>query len=340
MAEPLSIDLRKRVVDAVNGGMSRRQAAAHFRVGVSSAIRWVAQVAGDGRCRAQAARRRSSLGGDRGAGDFRSFPCSDPDGDATLPRCAAPSRPRAIPSAFRRFGASSPAAASRSKKVCARGRARSPRYPEAPSGMVRRPTRSRSRRSSSSSTRPGPPRTWRDDTGALRAASACAPPSPMAIGKRRPSSPACGSRGSSPRSSSMGRSTPRSSKPMSSNFSPRRCGRATSWSWTICRATRRRKVATLIEAAHAHLALPAALQPRLQSHREMFSKLKALLAKSRNAPSTASGAPSPIASRSLRRANRANYFEAAGYEPTMNGKRSRVYLLHRSVRLAPQTKTA
>ena len=33
MAEPLSTDLRKRVVDAVNGGMSRRQAAAHFKVG-------------------------------------------------------------------------------------------------------------------------------------------------------------------------------------------------------------------------------------------------------------------------------------------------------------------
>jgi hypothetical protein len=36
MAGPLSTDLRERVVAAVNGGMSRRQAAAHFRVGVSS----------------------------------------------------------------------------------------------------------------------------------------------------------------------------------------------------------------------------------------------------------------------------------------------------------------
>lgn len=44
MAEPLSTDLRERVVAAVRGGMSRRQAAAHFRVGVSSAIRWVAQA--------------------------------------------------------------------------------------------------------------------------------------------------------------------------------------------------------------------------------------------------------------------------------------------------------
>jgi transposase len=36
-----SIDLRERVVAEVAAGMSRRQAAAHFRVGVSSAIRWV-----------------------------------------------------------------------------------------------------------------------------------------------------------------------------------------------------------------------------------------------------------------------------------------------------------
>jgi transposase len=44
MAAALSIDLRKRVVAAVAGGMSCREAAAHFRVGVSSAIRWVAQA--------------------------------------------------------------------------------------------------------------------------------------------------------------------------------------------------------------------------------------------------------------------------------------------------------
>ncbi|WP_375167179.1 MULTISPECIES: helix-turn-helix domain-containing protein [unclassified Bradyrhizobium] len=44
MAPALSIDLRKRVVAAVEGGMSCREAAAHFRMGVSSAIRWVAQA--------------------------------------------------------------------------------------------------------------------------------------------------------------------------------------------------------------------------------------------------------------------------------------------------------
>ena len=62
MAEPLSTDLRGRVVAAVRGGMSCRQAAAHFRVGVSSAIRWVAQaeVSGDLRAKPMGGDRRSA----------------------------------------------------------------------------------------------------------------------------------------------------------------------------------------------------------------------------------------------------------------------------------------
>ena len=43
MAQALSLDLRQRVVAAVEAGASRRQAADRFGVGVSSAIRWVAQ---------------------------------------------------------------------------------------------------------------------------------------------------------------------------------------------------------------------------------------------------------------------------------------------------------
>lgn len=41
MGSAHSNDLRDRVVAAVAAGMSRRQAAAHFRVSASSAIRWV-----------------------------------------------------------------------------------------------------------------------------------------------------------------------------------------------------------------------------------------------------------------------------------------------------------
>jgi transposase len=40
MSRPLSVDLRERVVAAVDGGLSRRKAAERFGVSISSAIRW------------------------------------------------------------------------------------------------------------------------------------------------------------------------------------------------------------------------------------------------------------------------------------------------------------
>jgi transposase len=40
MAKALSVDLRRRVINAIDGGMSCRQAAEHFSVSPSSAIRW------------------------------------------------------------------------------------------------------------------------------------------------------------------------------------------------------------------------------------------------------------------------------------------------------------
>ncbi len=41
MSKPYSMDLRERVVAAVEGGLSRRKAAAHFGVSVRVAIAWV-----------------------------------------------------------------------------------------------------------------------------------------------------------------------------------------------------------------------------------------------------------------------------------------------------------
>jgi transposase len=41
MAKPYSEDLRKRVVAAVDGGVSRRQAASLFDVGISTVVHWV-----------------------------------------------------------------------------------------------------------------------------------------------------------------------------------------------------------------------------------------------------------------------------------------------------------
>jgi len=44
MGRPYSLDLRERVVAAVAKGMSRRQAAAQFGVGISTVINWVRRV--------------------------------------------------------------------------------------------------------------------------------------------------------------------------------------------------------------------------------------------------------------------------------------------------------
>jgi transposase len=41
MAKPYSDDLRKRVVAAVEGGLSRRQAASLFDLGISTVVHWV-----------------------------------------------------------------------------------------------------------------------------------------------------------------------------------------------------------------------------------------------------------------------------------------------------------
>ena len=59
MAKPLSFDLRSRVLTAIDGGLSCRQAAERFGVSASSAIRWAAlrRTVGDARPK--------RLGGDR-----------------------------------------------------------------------------------------------------------------------------------------------------------------------------------------------------------------------------------------------------------------------------------
>jgi transposase len=44
MGKPYSVDLRKRVVAAIEGGMSRNQAASQFGVAISTAIGWMQRV--------------------------------------------------------------------------------------------------------------------------------------------------------------------------------------------------------------------------------------------------------------------------------------------------------
>ena len=62
MSKALSLDLRTRVLAAVAGGLSCRQAALRFGVSASSAIRWRARE------RAQGDARPKALGGDRRSG--------------------------------------------------------------------------------------------------------------------------------------------------------------------------------------------------------------------------------------------------------------------------------
>lgn len=40
MTRPLSLDLRQRVIDAINGGLSCRAAAARFGIAPSAAVKW------------------------------------------------------------------------------------------------------------------------------------------------------------------------------------------------------------------------------------------------------------------------------------------------------------
>ena len=61
MATALSVDLRSRVIAAVDGGMSRRRAASRFGVSYSSAIRWVRQARESGAISRQS--RRAVPGG-------------------------------------------------------------------------------------------------------------------------------------------------------------------------------------------------------------------------------------------------------------------------------------
>jgi transposase len=63
MPRPYSVDLRLRAIAAVEGGLSRHQAAALFSVGVSSVIRWCQRKreTGEVKARRMGGRRPSPL---------------------------------------------------------------------------------------------------------------------------------------------------------------------------------------------------------------------------------------------------------------------------------------
>jgi transposase len=67
MAKPYSKDLRERVVAAVEGGLSRRRAAALFNLGISTVVHWVRRFRETGNVAAKpmGGDRRSRLTGER-----------------------------------------------------------------------------------------------------------------------------------------------------------------------------------------------------------------------------------------------------------------------------------
>src|SRR5262249_42124700 len=64
MPAPYSLDLRERVVDAVEAGASRRRAAGVFKVSIATVVRWTKRVAEAGNCEAL------PMGGDHRSGQI------------------------------------------------------------------------------------------------------------------------------------------------------------------------------------------------------------------------------------------------------------------------------
>ena len=96
MSKALSLDLRTRVLAAIGGGLSCRQAAERFGVSASSAIRWRARE------RVQGDARPKALGGDRRSGRIEAHAAlilalTAETPDLTLPEMQAAMAKRGVP---------------------------------------------------------------------------------------------------------------------------------------------------------------------------------------------------------------------------------------------------
>ena len=144
MSKALSLDLRVRVLAAVQAGATHRKGAERFGVSAASVSRWRTREREQGDVRPKA------LGGDRRSKRIEA--CGEavlsalgPDGDPTIEECAARLPHKGSASASARSSASSLVTPSRAKKDRARVRAKPPRRRGAARGLVRRATRSRPR---------------------------------------------------------------------------------------------------------------------------------------------------------------------------------------------------
>jgi transposase len=144
MSKALSLDLRDRVIAAIEGGMSCRQAAARFRVSPASAIRWRSRL------RTQGDVRPGLLGGDRRSGRIERHAdvilgLVERKSDITLAELRAALAGQGVATSLSSLWRFFVRRRITLKKVGARGRTEPSRRPEPPAGMVRPPARPRSR---------------------------------------------------------------------------------------------------------------------------------------------------------------------------------------------------
>ena len=195
MGKPYSMDLRERVVAAVEtGGMSCHQAAAQFGVGVSTAINWVTALAGDRqRCARPDGRAQAE-------GDFGRAPC--------LVAGAHQGKGLHLARAGRRTGRAWPQGRlSDGVELRPRREAELQKKPWWPANAIVPTSRAGGRSGASiktasslsvwsSSTRPGPRPTWRRCADGRRVACGSRPRSRTVTGRPRPSWPRYATTGS------------------------------------------------------------------------------------------------------------------------------------------------
>ena len=190
MVKPISEDLRSRVIEAVEAGLSRRAAAARFGVAVASAVRWVREWRESGTVRAR------PQGGDKRSQRIEAYrdvilAAIESQVDITLVELAEMLRAEHgvlfAPSTIWRFLDRHSMAlkkrrtpASRIGPTCSRG-----------GGPGSRANLISILKGWSLSMRPAPRRRWPGSVGGQNAAHVADPPSRTGIGRRQPSRAHC-----------------------------------------------------------------------------------------------------------------------------------------------------
>lgn len=192
MARAISEDLRARVIAAVDGGLSRRAAAARFGVAVASAVRWVREWRETGVVRAR------RQGGDRRSHRIEAYrdvilAAIENQVDMTLVELAELLREQHGAS----FSASTIWRFLDRHDVTVKKKQRTPASrsgPTSPRGgtLGSRPSRILIPNIWFSSTKRAPQLRWRDYVAGPNAACGVAPPSRTGIGKRQHSLVRCG----------------------------------------------------------------------------------------------------------------------------------------------------